>query len=412
MSVAAIEQASVNAGKIAFGLSPRINAAGRIGSAARSVELLCTDNIMTALGLANEIDADNAERQRIEKQIASEAVEIIEASGLFHNRVIVAVGDGWHHGVIGIVAARLTEKYGCPTILFSNDGEIAVGSGRSIEGFSLFDAISSCKDLTVKFGGHEAAAGLTVKTDDIDEFRKRINNYAGSMPTAIPKLILDCKLKPSALNLDLVYALELLEPFGTGNKTPVFGLYGVTLQRITPIGNNKHLRLLVSKDTTTVQCLLFGVTPDAFCFEEGDLLDLAVTVDKNYYNGEYSVSVQVKAIRISGTDDDAYFSDLWLYNDFIIGNQVEFSNLLPTREQVGEIYKFINHNPVLPERVKYSFLNDIGLAKTLISLKTLEELGLIVLTDNGQYKAANNGEKTNLHNSPTYKLLSERSGVK
>ena len=411
LNVSAVMQEAVNSSKVAFTVSPRINAAGRMGNASRSVELLCTDNIMTALGLANEIDNDNALRQKTEKQILAEAVNIIESQNLCYDRVIVAVGKDWHHGVIGIVAARLTEKYGCPTILFSDDGEFAVGSGRSIEGFSLFDAINSCSDLTVKFGGHESAAGLTVKTENIPELRRRINDYAQTVERVAPILHIDCKLKPTALNLDLVYAIESLEPFGTENKIPVFGIYGATLQRITPIGNNKHLRLLVSKDSTTVQCLLFGVTPEEFCFKTGDVLDLAVSVDKNYYKGEYNISVQVKALRMSGTDDNKLFDDLWLYNDWLAGKLVDFSLLLPSRAEVGEVYKFVNQEAVLPQRVKYVFINSLGLAKTSVAIKTLEELGLIALNDEGKLRAVNKGEKTNLLNSKTYRELSERSGA-
>lgn len=410
LNVAAIQQESVNASKIAFGLSPRINAAGRMGDAARSVELLCADNIMCALVLANEIDGDNANRQNIEKKISEEAIAVIESEGLCYNRVIVAAGEGWHHGVIGIVSARIAEKYGKPTILFSSDGEFSVGSGRSIVGFSLYNAIDSVRDLTVKFGGHESAAGLTIKKEDLPIFRERINNYATQNSKVYPKLMLDCKLKPAALNLDLVYALESLEPFGTDNKQPLFGIFGVTLQRITPIGNNKHLRLLVSKDTTTVQCLLFGVSPDSFCFDIGDTLDLAVTVDKNYYNGEYNVSVQIKALRMSGADDDALFGELYLYYDFMSDLDADYSTILPSRSEVGEIYKFIAKKNVLPDRVKYVFMNSIGIGKTSVALKTLEELGLISLESNGNYKAVQSGEKTNLNNSQTYKKLLERSG--
>ena len=410
LSVAGIEQDSVNATRIAFGISPRINAAGRMGCASRAVELLCSDNIMTALGIANEIDAENAERQRIEKEIFSQAVEIIESNSLMYDRVIVAAGNDWHHGVVGIVAARITEKYGCPTILLSNDGEYCVGSGRSIEGFSLFDAISSVKDLTVKFGGHSAAAGLTIKTEDLSELRERINDYANNLDEVFPVLELDCKLKPSALNLDLVDAISLLEPFGTGNKTPLFGLYGVTLQRIIPIGNNKHLRLLVSKDGTTVQCLLFGVTPDSFCFEIGDLLDLAVTVDKNYFKGEYNVSVQIKAIRKSETNDYELFEDLSALKSYLGGRNIDVARLLPTRAQVGEVYKYILNKASSEERIKYAFINSIGVAKTSMALNTLKELGLIVKKDS-IYSAVNTQNKTDLMNSKTFKKLTERSGV-
>ena len=411
LSVAGIDLNTVDASKIAFGISPRINAAGRMGDASRAVELLCSENIMSALAIANEIDEDNTIRQQIEKKIFEEAVQIIESEGLKHHRVIVAVGNGWHHGVIGIVAARLTERYGVPTILLSSDGELATGSGRSISGFSLYEAISSVRDLTEKFGGHELAAGVTLRLENIDEFRNRINDYAHSVDNAVPTIVLDCKLKPSALNLDLVESISVLEPFGQQNKVPLFGIFGVKLERITPIGNNKHLRLLVTKDGITVQALIFGVTPDSFCFEIGDVIDLAVTVDKNLYKGEYNLTVQIKAIRMSGTEDEELFKNIFLYKDFCSGKEINYKEILPTRAQVGEIYKYICLKAVKRERVIYNFINTIGYAKTEIAIKTLSELGLIMEDSASVLHSVSGANKTNLINSETYKYLSERSGV-
>jgi len=409
LNVAGISQNSVNASKIAFGLTPRINAAGRMGKADRAVELLICDNMMEALGMANEIDADNSERQSIEKKIFEEAVHIIESKGLMYDRVIVASGENWHHGVIGIAAARIAERYGVPAILLSDDGELATGSGRSIEGFSLYDALNSCDDILLKFGGHEQAAGITLKSCDIETLRTSINNYASGCDYAVPTLKLDCKLNPAAISLDLAFALEQLEPFGFGNLPPVFGVYGVTLQRITPIGNNKHLRLLFSKGENSFQGLLFGVTPDAFCFEIGDTLDLAINVESNYYRDEHTVSVHIKALRLSGIDDNKLFTELCAFNDYFAGNKADISLILPSREDVGAVYKFICEKNVLPERVKYILINKIGFAKTLTALKTLEELKLISKTEKGLYYAPKSVEKTALTNSPTYKKLIERS---
>lgn len=412
MSVAGIEQSSIDASKIAFTLCPRINAAGRMGDAKRAVELLCTDNMMQALALANEIDEENTRRQQEEKQIIKEAIEIIENNNLKYHRVIVVAGEGWHHGVVGIVASKIVERYGKPAILVSSDGEVAVGSGRSIEGFSLYDAIDYCRDLLVKFGGHEQAAGVTVKTENIEDFRTKINEYASHFDYVAPILKLDCKLNPAALSLDLTESLKVLEPYGTGNKVPVFGLYGVTLQRITPIGSGKHLRLLFTKDSTSFQCLLFGVSPDAFCFSEGDLLDLAVTVDENTFKGNTTVSVMVKALRMSGTNDDILFTQISAVDDFFAGIQGETEIITPTREEIGKIYKYIIGKPVLKERVVYLFLNEIGYGKTNIAIKVLEELGLVVLNKSGLLTGVKSREKTDLLNSDIFRVLNERSGKK
>ena len=411
LNVAGISDDSLNAGKIAFGIAPRINAAGRMGSAKRAVELLLCDNMLKALGIAGEIDDANADRQRIEKEIFAQAVEIIEEKGYKYDRVIVVDGENWHNGVVGIVASRITERYGCPSVVISRNGEVASGSGRSIEGFSLYNAIKAASDLLLKFGGHELAAGVGLKSENIEIFRQKINEYAAGQEYVPPVLKLDCRLNPSALSLDLAETLKELEPFGHGNPTPLFGVYGVTLTRITPIGGGKHLRLLFSKGENSFQALLFGMTPERFCFEVGDLLDTAVTVDTNLYNGELNLSVQIKALRMSGTDDEQLFKEIDSLNNYMSGRDFDVDLLLPTRAEIGVIYKFIAAGPVSEDRIKYVHLNTVGYAKTVISLMTLTELGLIIKDNLGVYKTVGVHTKTELTNSAVYKGLLERRGM-
>jgi len=409
LNVAGISQDTINSTRISFGLVPRINAAGRMGKAERAVELLTTENIMTALNIANEIDSENTLRQQTEKMIFEEAVAIIESENLKYDRVIVVGGENWHHGVVGIVASKITDKYGVPAILLSVDGEIATGSGRSVDGFSLYTAIEYNKELLLKFGGHSQAAGITIKTENIETFRKNINAFARNSEYIPPEIHLDCKLNPTALSVDLAFAIKQLEPFGENNNVPLFGLYDVVLERITPIGNNKHLRLLFSKDSNTFQALLFGVTADNFCFSVGDKLDLAVIVDTNLFRGEYSVSVQIKAMRMSGTNEEELFSQIVAVNDFFANFSCDYSLIMPNREEVGEVYKYICEKPVLNEKIVYSFINSLGYAKTVISIQTLLELGLIFKNEKGIFSAVAGAAKTALSNSPTYKKLLERS---
>ena len=410
MSVAAIQRENISAGRIAFGIAPRINAAGRMGSAARAVELLLSDNMLNALGIANEIDDDNSERQRIEKEIFAEASAEIEKKGYFYDRVIVVDGEGWHNGVLGIVASRITERYGCPSIVISRNGDAASGSGRSIEGFSLYDAINAASDTLSKFGGHELAAGISLSSDNIPAFREKINEYASGCDFVPPVLKLDCKLNPSGLTVELAEALKELEPFGQGNPSPLFGVYGVELVRINPIGGGKHLRLIFSKGDNSFQALLFGVTAEQFCFECGDLLDLAVTVSSDIYNGETRLSVQVKALRMNGTDDVRLFGEISCFNDYMAGRQVDAEQLLPSREETGSVYRLIASKPVTGERIKYLTLNTVGYAKCEISLMVLSELGLIQKDGAGFYKITGAGRRTELANSAVYRNLLERSG--
>lgn len=410
INAAGISPDSIDASRIAFGICPRINAAGRMGSAERAVRLLTADDIRNSLELADEIDSENAARQQQEKQIFAEAVNMIEAKGYQHNRVIVIMGNGWHHGVVGIVASKITERYGRPTILLSGDGNYAMGSGRSIEGFSLYNAIDHCRELLIKFGGHDQAAGVTLKETDVDAFRTKINEYASFFDFAAPVLRLDCKLNPSAISLDLAQSLKVLEPFGAGNPQPVFGVFDTVITRITPIGNGKHLRLLFSKGNNTFQALLFGRTPENFCFGEGDKVDVAITLEENIYKGNASLTVQVKAIRAAQTNDQRLFCEIAAFSDYFSGYPAELSLITPTREEVASVYRAVKERPVSEETVNYKFINSLGYGKTNMALTVLLELNLIIKNSEGILRADPNAPKTSLTNSETYRKLLERSG--
>lgn len=402
MSVAGLEKKNIDATKIAFTLTPRINASGRMGDAKRAVELLICQNMMSALGIANEIDNDNSLRQQTEKTILAEVLKQIEDKGYENQRVIVCSGYDWHAGVIGIVAARVAERYSKPAIMITVDNEgFAHGSGRGVEGFSLFDAISKCKDLLTKFGGHEQAAGISLREENIDLFREEINKYAENLDYTVPTLHIDCRLNPAALTVDLALAIKSLEPFGTKNPAPVFGIWGVTLTRVTPIGGGKHLRMLFSKGNNTFSALLFGVSEDSFCFYEGDVLDLAVAVQENEFKGEIGVSVIIKAMRMNGTDDDKLFSELFLWEDYLSKKERDYTSIAPNRQEIGVIYKYVCQNNVLPDQVKYHFVNSLGIGKTLASIKILEELELIK-KENDWLIGVKTTEKTDLEKSVTF----------
>lgn len=406
LQAAGIDRAGLSASGLAFGVSPRINAAGRMGSAKRAFNLLICEDMLQALKLAAELDDDNVLRQKTEKKITAEACAEIERCGYQYNRVIVVSGEGWHSGVVGISAARIAEKYGKPAIVLTVADGAAHGSGRSVAGFSLYNAISACSELLIRFGGHEAAAGLTLKAEAIDEFRKKINGYAKSMPPSPPEIKIDLRLNPAAMTVDMAAALSALEPYGNGNPEPIFALIGVKLDKIMPIGSGKHLRLLFTRGEAVFQALLFGVTPKQFCFIPGDVLDLAVNLQSSEYQGVESLSVIIRAIRINGTDDEELFSAVYAYHDYLSGIGCSTELLAPTREQVGEVYRIIRSAPISAERIKHLGIISPGYGKTQISLTVLQELGLIK-SDNGIYSGAA-AAKTQLEQSATYrKMLGE-----
>lgn len=375
----------ITSGHIAFAISPRLNAAGRMGSAYKAVKLLLSHDEDECMALAMELDSLNRERQKTELEILAEAEAMIQENPAWkYDPVLVVAGKGWHHGVVGIVAARLTEKYDKPSFVLSAEGDCARGSGRSMEGFSLYDALCAVSDCLAAFGGHTLAAGLTIQEDKIDEFRRRINAYADTIPGGMPfpLLQLDCKINPAYLSLDILESISYLEPFGAENPQPLFGLYQLVLKGVTPVGGGKHLRLTLAKKDATVTAMLFSCTQEEFPYTPGDVVDLAVRLDKNEYNGRVSVSVLIKDIRLHGVDEDALFSSMRLYERFAAGKALspeEKQTILPDRDAFAAVYRYLKKcggwqysTDILCTR-----LAQMPYAKLGVILDAMEELGLI-----------------------------------
>ena len=408
IKVAGLDNDKLSVGRISFGLVPRINAAGRMGSAERALKLLISDESDLAMRLAEEINDENASRQETEKEIYRQAQSIIQAQGLYRNRVIVVAGEDWHHGIVGIVASRICEHYGKPAIVLSIDGDVAHGSGRSLEGFSLYDAVKYAAECTEKFGGHEQAAGLTVKKENIEAFRRKINEYAKGVAPVVPTLKLDCKLNPAALSLDLVYALEKLQPFGAGNSVPVFAILAVQLEKITPVGNGKHLKLSFIKGAVAFQTMLFSCEEKAFPFKKGEFLDIAVVLETNFYNGKEYLSIQVKDYRYAGLNDENLAGELTAYDDFSGGALGDYSLYCPTIEECRTVYRHIYREPCVTDGVIERCANSIGIAKVKIILDILAEMSLISRkNDNGTeiLSAINIGSKVDLEQSEILKRV-------
>lgn len=396
----------------AFRIAPRINAAGRMGSANRAIKLLLTDDTEEATLLASEIGSANSERQSTESGITESAEKYIEEHPeIKFARVIVVDGEDWHQGVIGIVASRLCEKYGKPCIVISKSGDIAKGSGRSVEGFSLYDALFYCKDILVQYGGHKLAAGLTVETKNIDEFRALVNEYAEKNASALPVLKLDCKLNPASVSLDLLSSISILEPFGAENPQPLFGLFGMKITGIQPVGSNKHIRLTVNKNGVNLPVMLFSVAPEDFPYCVSDVIDLAIRLSQNEYMGETKVSIQVKDIKLSTMDDDKVQESLLLYESFRRGDiltEEQKKILLPDRDFCGNIYRFLRANngfSANEEILCYRLgLKEEKIATLKIALDMFIELQVINF-QNGKYFLPAEQKKVVLENSVLYQSL-------
>ena len=370
---------------VAFTLVPRINATGRMGAPERAVRLLISGYEEEAEVLSEEICADNEERRRVEAEIAEAAFADIEAKGYMKDRVVVVDGENWHHGVIGIVASRVTERCGKPCMIISRGETEAKGSGRSIEGFSLFEAICACGDLLIKFGGHPMAAGITLKPENIEAFRKRINQYAAEhfpqMPTQT--VTLDCKLNPAALSVSMAQSLTQLEPFGNGNPQPVFGLFNMELSNVTPVGGGGHLRLTLEKNGAVITAMRFNTKPEELPYYIGDKIDLAVQLEAREFRGQPSLTVIVRDMKFAAFNTEKNIASLASFEKWQRGEVLsaeDKNKLYPDRACLAAIYRALRTvNGKETDQVRFvsQFGKDMTLGLFKTALLVFEERGLV-----------------------------------
>lgn len=302
--ISGIHKNHLNAASIAFSIAPRLNASGRLGTASTGVELLLANNENDARRIAIELNEQNKERQLTEQQILDEALDIISKDPNFEKKkVIVLAHEDWHHGVIGIVASRICEKYYKPCILISHSNGIGKGSGRSIDGMNLFDALTACEDCLTQFGGHKIAAGLTINISELDKFINKINKYADehlSEQDMVPVINIDCPISAKSITLENAKKLTSLEPFGVGNEKPVFSLKRINISYINAVGaDKKHLRLTVFKENRQFSAIGFMLGEYANQFKPGDIVDIAFQMDINNYQGKQGVQLLIKDMRLS-----------------------------------------------------------------------------------------------------------------
>jgi single-stranded-DNA-specific exonuclease len=304
LEVCGLSGKELNAYNVAFMLAPRINAAGRIADASECVELLLTNNAERAMEIAKKLDLDNKERQAIENEILNSAAAIIEKTmDVEKDRVLVLGNENWHIGVVGIVASRLVDKFYLPTFIMSIDGELSKGSARSISGFNLFEAMSKHSDIFEKYGGHEMAAGFTIKTERIDELRESMNFEAESTmgkEKLLPELLVDYKLSPEDINLETIRQLKALEPFGIGNPSPLFVYRGLKVLSSKAVGNeSKHLSLKLYDGVNEIKCIAYNLGSMQKVLSTGKKIDIICSVENNIWNNIESVQLNIKDIKLT-----------------------------------------------------------------------------------------------------------------
>jgi single-stranded-DNA-specific exonuclease len=427
---------AVDSFKISYMIAPRVNAAGRMGDAKRAVALFTTSDCVEAARLAKELDQTNVYRQEVQDDIFKQAISRIENDSSYaRDKVIVVWGEGWHHGVIGIVASKLVDRYHKPAFVLSIEGDKAVGSGRSIEGFNLFHCMEALSSLLIKFGGHSLAGGLTVMTEDIAYLRTRINAYAENIITdemILSAITINDELEYADINLKTAKALSRLEPFGQGNPIPIFMLRGVTLEDKKLIGNGKHLRLKLGLNQMAVDGVYFGKGDFEPYLQLGDRMDIVFNLEVNCWQGREYLQLRLLDIRLEEPlvrknrflmEAARRFECLdcdnqWLYNG-IIEKVIKKDDILVSRDDLIVVYKYIMRQAIEQLRIADLFHHariieretgkTINFYKLILALFIFDELELISfsLNPDGSYKLSRyqDTKKVSLDQSELYAYL-------
>ncbi|CDB32236.1 exonuclease RecJ [Clostridium sp. CAG:575] len=292
---------NIDSTTISFGVAPRINACGRMGHADEALNLFLSKDIYEVNELTKKLNEYNKIRQETEKNIYEDAVKQIEQNKLNEKNAIIVSGENWHHGVIGIVSSKITDLYFKPSILLCNEGEFSKGSGRSIPGFDLHQALMQCQDTIDRFGGHAMAIGITIKTDKFQEFAEEFENVAkeAKIDEIIPIINIDAKIELNEINKEMVESLKLLEPYGEGNKMPIFAFRNLKIDSIRALSEGKHIKLTLKDNNNIINAIGFNLGKIAEDYRIGDKIDVVGTLEINSFNGVDSLQINVKDIMKS-----------------------------------------------------------------------------------------------------------------
>ena len=399
------KKTKITSGYIGYTIAPRINAAGRIKTASMAVELFLSEDKTRAMEIAEELCTTNKERQAEENKIMNEAYSKIEEYDVENNPVIVLDADTWHHGVIGIVSSRITEKYSRPSILVSFEGNEGVmpapdnvgkGSGRSIKGMNLVDALCYCSEHLVKFGGHELAAGLSVTRAELPAFIKKINEYAKtnlSDDDMVPTVEADCVLDFDDVNVSLAKSIQLLEPYGVSNPPPVFVLRGVNVNEITGVSDSKHTKLSLGNGRGFVSAMYFSVSPQSLGIYVGDKVDVLFNLDINEWGGRECVQLIVRDLKPSQSQQSIFVEEKARFEEIKRGASfTQAEDVMPTRDDFAAVYRLVSASirsgtDTLSHRdITSRFRGDadgrkIGYAKLKIIIMVFKELNILNITD-------------------------------
>lgn len=391
---AGVEEKRMTSSVVSFTLAPRINAAGRMGCANLAAELFLTDSLSRASDIAALLCQQNKERQNAENTILNQAYAVLQREyNPEEDRIIVLWGEDWHHGVIGIVSSRISDRYGCPTVLISLEGDSGKGSGRSVRGFNLFEALEHSSSYLEKFGGHALAAGLTIDRKNLPAFKQSLCEYAKENireEDTVPVVNIDCMIRPEHISMEAIHGLRVLEPYGMGNPEPIFGMCELTVEDITPISSDRHLKMTLSKGGVFFTAMLFGTGTGGCSVVQGNVVDAAFSLEINTFRGRSTIQLMLKDIRLSSCELKKDHALLTSYSMFIDGKAItphEVDRLYPDRRDLVAVWRhLISHQEnsqvtapynTLSRRIEWESRRDINIGKLFVCLDVFSESRLV-----------------------------------
>ncbi len=392
---------------LAFSIAPRINAAGRFSSPSRAVCLLLAEEQDDANKLVDELELCNRARKEEEEKILLEVEkQIARQPYLLSERVLIFAGKNWHHGVIGIAAARLQERFGKPVFMITIEESGARGSARSFGEFSVFDCLNACREHLTKYGGHPGAGGFSLEKESIPEFIKSIAKYSAEYFPEMPVLTVkaDKLMLPVDMTIENIGGLSVLEPSGAGNPSPVFALCHAVLKELVPLSGGVHTKLKLIYGTMAIEALLFRVSPENVNLKPEDMCDLLVSAGINTYNGRKSISLIVQDYRRSGVKQAKYFAALSAYDKFVRDEELSkayYAAISPKREELVAVYKSIGEKAIDIDALFMRMQSiDMNYCKLRIALDIFNELGLVSIDlYNGTVKKIHIDGSVNLEDS-------------
>lgn len=415
---AGLNEESITSTGVAFGICPRINAAGRYKSPEAAAELFLAQSGKAAQLRAQELCELNEMRKKIESEILESAKQqLSDNPKAFNSRVLIVCGEGWNHGIIGIVSARLLELYEKPCIVIGIEGDEARGSARSIEGFSLYTAISACSEHLTRFGGHTKAAGFSLPKDKVPLFCEQIRAYADEKFPSMPVMTEEADIEPDISDLEIssVENLKHLQPFGEENAAPLFLMKGCTIISKKPLKDGKYTSFSAQYKDSQFRFLCFGIPYDMFCYCIGDKVDVLSNADVNEFNERKSVSIKVKDIRRSDFNEDKYFAARNIYEKILRGEKTDsrlLKRIMPDKENMKLPFDLARKMTSVDSAAQLAMAHGVNYCLFMLCLHIFAEFGHLKLDRiNGTMEFLQGGRRIELDKSSVVKRIIKSCSV-